>query len=118
MEKDAGEFVKIKSGKFKKQITDMMGDNEEIVKGLEDKRLVDALIALRALGYDEKVAKNFLLNIDVIYPETTADDIVKFGMIPEFVGRFPTWVALEELTLTNLISILTEIKNSFVDQYK
>jgi hypothetical protein len=38
MEKDAGEFVKIKSGKFKKQITDAMGDNQEIVKGLEDKK--------------------------------------------------------------------------------
>jgi hypothetical protein len=38
MEKEAGEFVKIKSGKFKKQITDAMGDNEEIVKGLEEKK--------------------------------------------------------------------------------
>lgn len=38
MEKDAGEFVKIKSGKFKKQIVDVMGDNEEIVKGLEEKK--------------------------------------------------------------------------------
>lgn len=38
MEKASGEFVKIKSGKFKKQITDAMGDNEEIVKGLEDKK--------------------------------------------------------------------------------
>jgi hypothetical protein len=38
MEKEAGEFVKIKSGKFKKQITDAMGDNQEIVKGLEDKK--------------------------------------------------------------------------------
>lgn len=38
MEKEAGEFVKIKSGKFKKQIVDVMGDNEEIVKGLEQKK--------------------------------------------------------------------------------
>jgi hypothetical protein len=38
MEKSAGEFVKIKSGKFKKQITDVMGDNEEIVKGLEENK--------------------------------------------------------------------------------
>jgi hypothetical protein len=38
MEKEAGEFVKIKSGKFKKQITDAMGDNEDIVKGLEEKK--------------------------------------------------------------------------------
>lgn len=38
MEKAAGEFVKIKSGKFKKQIVDVMGDNVEIVKGLEEKK--------------------------------------------------------------------------------
>ncbi len=38
MEKEAGEFVKIKSGKFKKQLVDVMGDNEEVVKGIEDKK--------------------------------------------------------------------------------
>jgi hypothetical protein len=38
MEKEAGEFVKIRSGKFKKQIVDVMGDNQEIVKGLEEKK--------------------------------------------------------------------------------
>lgn len=38
MEKQAGEFVKIKSGKFKKQVEEVMADNEEIVKGLADKK--------------------------------------------------------------------------------
>jgi len=38
MEKDGGEFVKIKSGKFKKQVTEVMADNEEIVKALEEKK--------------------------------------------------------------------------------
>lgn len=38
MEKAAGEFVKIKSGKFKKQISDAMGDNEAVLKGLEEKK--------------------------------------------------------------------------------
>lgn len=38
MEKQAGEFVKIKSGKFKKQVTEVMSDNEEIVKALEGKK--------------------------------------------------------------------------------
>ena len=45
-------------------------------------------------------------------------DLVKFGMIPEFVGRFPSCVALNELALKDLISILTDIKHSYVDQYK
>lgn len=45
------------------------------------------------------------------------DDLVKFGMIPEFVGRFPTWVGLTELTKEQLMFVLTEIKNSLVAQY-
>lgn len=50
--------------------------------------------------------------------EVNPEDIIKFGMIPEFVGRFPAWVALEELTLQDLIEILINIKHSYIDQYK
>jgi ATP-dependent Clp protease ATP-binding subunit ClpX len=48
---------------------------------------------------------------------TTPEDLIKFGMIPEFVGRFPSWVALQELNLEDLISILTDVKHSYIDQY-
>jgi ATP-dependent Clp protease ATP-binding subunit ClpX len=48
----------------------------------------------------------------------TPDDLVKYGMIPEFVGRFSNYVNLHALTRTQLISILTEIKNNFVGQYQ
>jgi ATP-dependent Clp protease ATP-binding subunit ClpX len=50
--------------------------------------------------------------------KSTPDDLVKFGMIPEFIGRFTTTIALEELSLDQLISVLTDVKNSFIDQYK
>jgi ATP-dependent Clp protease ATP-binding subunit ClpX len=46
------------------------------------------------------------------------DDLTRFGMIPEFIGRFTTTCTLEELTLDQLISVLTNIKNSFIEQYK
>ena len=46
------------------------------------------------------------------------DDLVKFGLIPEFVGRFPNWVVLEELDTTQLVSIMRDIKHSLVDQYQ
>jgi ATP-dependent Clp protease ATP-binding subunit ClpX len=39
-------------------------------------------------------------------------------MIPEFIGRFTTTCTLEELTLEQLINVLTNIKNSFIEQYK
>jgi ATP-dependent Clp protease ATP-binding subunit ClpX len=50
--------------------------------------------------------------------QTTPEDLIKFGMIPEFVGRFPSWVALQELTLSDLIAILTGVKNCYVEQYQ
>ncbi len=50
--------------------------------------------------------------------EVTPDDLTRFGMIPEFIGRFTTTCSLEELTLDQLVSVLTNIKNSFIEQYK
>jgi ATP-dependent Clp protease ATP-binding subunit ClpX len=49
--------------------------------------------------------------------QTTPEDLIKFGMIPEFVGRFPSWVALQELTQADLIKILTDVKHNYVSQY-
>ena len=46
------------------------------------------------------------------------DDLLKFGMIPEFLGRFPIVATLDELDETELIQILTRPKNSIVKQYQ
>jgi ATP-dependent Clp protease ATP-binding subunit ClpX len=48
----------------------------------------------------------------------TPGDLIKYGMIPEFVGRFGNCVGLHALTKAQLINILTEIKNNFVEQYQ
>ena len=48
----------------------------------------------------------------------TPDDLVRYGLIPEFVGRFSSTVSLQELSKDQLIDILTTIKNNFVAQYK
>jgi len=50
--------------------------------------------------------------------QVTPDDLVRFGMIPEFVGRFGSYVSLHGLTKNQLISILTEIRNNFIGQYQ
>jgi ATP-dependent Clp protease ATP-binding subunit ClpX len=55
---------------------------------------------------------------DVGHVEHTADDLVRFGLIPEFVGRFPTTVSLEQLSKDQLVNILTGVKHNFVEQYK
>jgi ATP-dependent Clp protease ATP-binding subunit ClpX len=46
------------------------------------------------------------------------DDLVRYGMIPEFVGRFPSILQLDELTKPQLITILTQVKNNLVGQYR
>lgn len=48
----------------------------------------------------------------------TPDDLVRYGMIPEFVGRFSGIIQLEELTKSQLLTILTEVKNNLVGQYR
>ena len=47
-----------------------------------------------------------------------AQDLIEFGMIPEFVGRFPVLVAFHSLTEDMLVKILTEPKNALVPQYQ
>jgi ATP-dependent Clp protease ATP-binding subunit ClpX len=50
--------------------------------------------------------------------KTTPEDLIRFGMIPEFVGRFPSWVALAELSKADLVRILQDVKHSYVSQYQ
>jgi len=50
--------------------------------------------------------------------ECTPDDLSRYGLIPELIGRFTNTVALEELTEEQLVEVLTKIKNNLIDQYK
>lgn len=50
--------------------------------------------------------------------KVTPDDLTKFGMIPEFIGRFTTTVSIGELTKEQLVHILTDVKNNYISQYK
>ena len=66
-----------------------------------------------SIGFNARVEADLDTDLDM----TTPDDLVKFGMIPEFVGRFPNWVSLKELSKADLIRILTEVKNNYIEQY-
>jgi ATP-dependent Clp protease ATP-binding subunit ClpX len=67
-----------------------------------------------SIGFNAQVETN----VDATLSQTTPDDLVKYGMIPEFVGRFPNWVSLQELSKADLIKILTGVKNNFIEQYQ
>ena len=76
--------------------------------------IVKGRIKGTSIGFNAKVSNDKTTHLD----QTTPEDLIKFGMIPEFVGRFPSWVALEELTKEDLLRILQEVKHSYVSQYK
>jgi len=66
-----------------------------------------------SIGFGAKIKNNAITHLDQVTPE----DLIKFGMIPEFVGRFPSWVALNELSKEDLIRILLDVKHSYIAQY-
>jgi len=67
-----------------------------------------------SIGFSSLVTKNIEVNLADVSP----DDLVKFGMIPEFVGRFPVVVSLNELDRADLNRILVEVKNNYIEQYR
>ena len=77
-------------------------------------RIVQTRVQGTAMGFGAQIASS----TDTANEPVTPDDLVKFGMIPEFVGRFSSYVNLHTLTKIQLISILTEIKNNFIEQYQ
>jgi ATP-dependent Clp protease ATP-binding subunit ClpX len=71
-----------------------------------------------SIGFSAKVrSKDDSKNLGEIFKEIEPDDLVKYGLIPEFVGRLPVVATLEELDEESLIKILTEPKNSLTKQY-
>jgi ATP-dependent Clp protease ATP-binding subunit ClpX len=51
-------------------------------------------------------------------PTVTLDDLIKYGMIPEFMGRFPVIVFTDVLSTNELVKVLTNTKNNLINQYK
>ena len=67
-----------------------------------------------SMGFGATFSDSSKIDAEPVAP----DDLVRYGMIPEFVGRFGSCVSLQALTKPQLINILTEIKNNFISQYK
>lgn len=80
---------------------------------------LEKIIANRQLssgiGFSTKLSADYN---SVLLSDVLPDDLVRFGLIPEFIGRFTTTVTLDKIELNNLIKILTEVKDNFVSQYQ
>jgi len=77
-------------------------------------KLIQNRIQGTAIGFNAKLSDSENSKNKTVGP----DDLVKYGMIPEFVGRFSTYVSLHGLTKEHLISILKDVNGNFVSQYK
>ena len=73
----------------------------------------------RGMGFEATISKNQKASFSAdLVKKVQPEDLVKYGLIPEFVGRLPVTATLEELDEESLIMILTEPKNSLMKQFK
>ncbi|TNF57468.1 MAG: ATP-dependent Clp protease ATP-binding subunit ClpX [Rhodobacteraceae bacterium] len=83
---------------------------------------LDKIIAQRgkgsAMGFGADVRANDDRNVGEIFKDIEPEDLLKFGLIPEFVGRLPVLATLEDLDEAALIEILTKPKNALIKQYQ
>ena len=79
---------------------------------------LDSIINQRLRGTNIGFSTPLANNKTVDLAQATPDDLVKFGMIPEFVGRFPVTVSLDMLSREDLLMVLTGVKDNLKDQYQ
>jgi len=80
--------------------------------------VVKRRVGKKVIGFGSDSSKANAMSKKEIYTEIESDDLLKFGLIPEFIGRFPVLAALSPLEIEDLVRILTEPKNALVKQYK
>jgi len=80
--------------------------------------VVKRRVGKKVIGFGSDSSKANAMSNKEIYSEIESDDLLKFGLIPEFIGRFPVLAALSPLEIEDLVRILTEPKNALVKQYK
>ncbi len=81
-------------------------------------KIIETRLDKKSIGFNSEVMSKKEKNIDALLSQVLPQDLVKFGIIPELVGRVPINVSLEMLDRDALIRILTEPKNSLVKQYQ
>uniref|UniRef100_A0A832LV22 ATP-dependent Clp protease ATP-binding subunit ClpX n=1 Tax=Caldimicrobium thiodismutans TaxID=1653476 RepID=A0A832LV22_9BACT len=84
--------------------------------GLED--IIRRRLGKGSIGFGAQIKKTKDLTLGEILSCVQPEDLIKFGFIPEFVGRLPVVATLDELTVEDLMRVLIEPKNSIVKQYQ
>jgi ATP-dependent Clp protease ATP-binding subunit ClpX len=84
--------------------------------GLE--KVVERRLTQKTMGFGAKIADKKDVNIGELLERVKPEDLIKFGLIPEFLGRLPIITSIGELNERSLVKILTEPKNALVRQYQ
>ncbi|MBO5572685.1 MAG: ATP-dependent Clp protease ATP-binding subunit ClpX [Clostridium sp.] len=84
--------------------------------GLE--KIVESRMNSGSIGFNSEVVRKNSADIDQLLAQVVPQDLTKFGLIPEFIGRVPVTVALKSLDEEALVRILTEPKNALLKQYQ
>ena len=84
--------------------------------GLE--KIIETRLDRKSIGFNTEVASKNSLEIGELLQQVTPQDLIKFGLIPEFIGRVPISVSLEGLDEEALVRILKEPKNALIKQYR
>ena len=80
--------------------------------------IIKSRIGVKALGFAAEIRKREERKLGEILVQVQPEDLIRFGMIPEFVGRLPVVATLHELTEDELMKIMLEPKNALVKQYQ
>ncbi|MBQ3319655.1 MAG: ATP-dependent Clp protease ATP-binding subunit ClpX [Spirochaetia bacterium] len=79
--------------------------------------IIESRVAQHPLGFGADVRQSSEKNLEELYAQIQPDDLVKFGLIPELIGRLPITVTLNNLTKEDIKKIITEPKNAIIRQY-
>ena len=85
-------------------------------EGLE--KIIESRLDRKGIGFNSELGEKEQHNVGEVLKKALPQDFIKFGMIPEFMGRVPVVVSLDELDKDALVRIVTEPKNAIIKQYQ
>ncbi|QEN08845.1 ATP-dependent Clp protease ATP-binding subunit ClpX [Oceanispirochaeta crateris] len=81
-------------------------------------KIIESRVSQQPMGFGSDVRKTGDKNMAQLFKQMHPDDLVRFGLIPEFIGRLPIQVSLDTLKKEDLIRVLTEPRNSIIRQFE
>ena len=80
-------------------------------------KIIEKRTSKKSIGFDSDIKSNMERDVGELLSLVSQDDLLKFGIIPELIGRLPVIAPLDSLKKEDMIRVLTEPKNSMVNQY-